>query len=527
MAEQIDLDRNAGNLELSDLTIERREYQIAATKEIIDNLSNSVLLNYPYGTGKTIIALLTFLALRKEYPSAQFVFTSAREAAALRCRQALEMAKEFGFVGKLGYLLDPKGGKGLSLTQRVKMFKASTVIFCPITTLMNERFQIKSRLNIDILSSVHLMVIDEATDVLARSVTGFRLSKHFDEMFRVRAKVNPFPILALTGSRDQTRIQAILRYIGDSSHLMQKMELSPYETITRIHQIVRNDYINSDQWISSAMAKPIANIQNILSPKLTRLEIIKMSYGGVLDRLQSSSGQFPIKIGNYEISDDKARQEAISAFILLFKLLHARLLLLESTPGEFLRYIKDGGNQEIFEDLIPLSSDIISHRAEFTPFDNPDDRKPRGLIHPKVERAIGIIYDHLTRGAKILLFSRYIALGEQLNALLQALKFPGVKFLSGKTPEETRRIIIDQFRKEDVDVLIFTPVGGRGLNLGEADVVVHLDVTSNLDDMTQRRERARGCMEYVLVLMQTSEEAKVLEYQKLTGASVDNTRMRS
>ena len=88
--------------------------------------------------------------------------------------------------------------------------------------------------------------------------------------------------------------------------------------------------------------------------------------------------------------------------------------------------------------------------------------------------------------------------------------------MSGKTPEDTRRIILQQFQQEDVNVLIFTPVGGRGLNLGEADVVIHLDITSNLDDMIQRRERARGCLEYVLVLKGTSEEAKVKEYAKIT-----------
>jgi len=33
--------------------------------------------------------------------------------------------------------------------------------------------------------------------------------------------------------------------------------------------------------------------------------------------------------------------------------------------------------------------------------------------------------------------------------------------------------------------------------------------------MIQRRERARGCMEYVLVLEETSEEKKVEEYQEL------------
>ena len=52
-----------------------------------------------------------------------------------------------------------------------------------------------------------------------------------------------------------------------------------------------------------------------------------------------------------------------------------------------------------------------------------------------------------------------------------------------------------------------------------SDGFIHLDFTSNLDDMTQRREHARGCIEYVLVLKGTSEEAKVKEYAKLTNAS--------
>ncbi|MFX0152332.1 MAG: DEAD/DEAH box helicase family protein, partial [Candidatus Hodarchaeota archaeon] len=54
------------------LTIEKRDYQLAATQEIINTLpkSNAVLLNYPYGTGKTIIALLTFLYLKQSNPQA-------------------------------------------------------------------------------------------------------------------------------------------------------------------------------------------------------------------------------------------------------------------------------------------------------------------------------------------------------------------------------------------------------------------------------------------------------------------------
>lgn len=510
---------------LDELTIERREYQLAATQEIITKLPNSSLLNYPYGTGKTIIALLVFLSLRKTNPQAKFVFTSAREAAGLRCRQALEMAKYFGFVDQLGYLFDPRsGGKGLSLTQKNKMYAASNVIFSPITTLMNDRFEIKSRLKIDILSSIQLCVIDEATDLLARSISGFRLSKFFEELYQIRSKVGNFPILAMTGTRDQYRAQAILKTLGEGTHLMQRPDLSPYETITQIREINREDYKQIDQLISRLLTKPIETIQEILDPELTRLEVIKMSYGGVLERLHDSKAKYPIHIGKYRVKDNDSREQLLTAFSLLFKLTHARLLLLDSTPGEFLRYIRSDDNQEAFHSVIEASSEIISHRSELPRFDDPEETTTRGLINPKVDIAIDLIHEHLIRGAKIILFTRYLALGDQTNMLLtKALNFPGVKYLSGKTPEDTRRIILEQFQQEDVNVLIFTPVGGRGLNLGEADIVIHLDITSNLDDMIQRRERARGCLEYVLVLKGTSEEVKLKDYAKLTSTPTSDS----
>ncbi len=135
------------DLLLKKLTIDKRDYQLQAVNEIMEEheKGNSILPNYPYGTGKTIIALLVMLKLHKEAPEKQYIFTSAREAAGMRCRQAVEMGKQFGFVDQLGYLFNPQiGGKGLNLSQKMKMYQASQVIFSPIMTLMNDRFQIKS-----------------------------------------------------------------------------------------------------------------------------------------------------------------------------------------------------------------------------------------------------------------------------------------------------------------------------------------------------------------------------------------------
>ncbi|MHA1977808.1 MAG: helicase-related protein [Candidatus Hodarchaeales archaeon] len=503
------------------LTIEKRDYQLQAVQEILSHHkdSQSILLNYPYGTGKTIIALLVLLKLRMAEPGKQFIFTSAREAAGMRCRQAVEMGKEFGFVDKLGYLFNPQtGGKGLNLSQKMKMYQASQVIFSPIQTLMNDRFQIKSRLKVDIFSNMSLCIVDEATDLIARSMSGFRLSKYFQELFQVRKK-NNFPILAMSGTRDQHKAKYIMQVLGEDAHQMSRLDLSPYETITQIKPINREDYIHNDQTISNLLTKPVGTIQEILDPNLSRLEIVKLSYGGALDRLRGDQSTYPIKLGKHRVKTNDDRIQLINAFALLFKLTHARLLLLESTPGEYLKYTKKEENKEVFSSLLEVSSQIISYRVNLPRYDKPEEVTTRGLIHPKVEMAINIIHEHIIRGAKVLLFTRYLALGEQLRMILETLQYPGIKYLSGKTKEESRHIILDQFRKEDVNVLIFTPVGGRGLNLEEADVVIHLDITSNLDDMTQRRERARGCIEYVLVLQGTSEEGKVKEYAKLTNAS--------
>ncbi len=501
---------------LDGLEIEKRDYQLAAVKEIIESYpESSILLNYPYGTGKTIITLLIFLAIKNENPSAKFVFTSAREAAGLRCRQALEMAKKFGFIEKIGYLYDPTG-KGLSLRQKSKMYEASTVIFSPITALMNDYIEIKSKLRINILENINMYVIDEATDILARDMSGFRLSKYFDAIFKMREKGIKFPILVLTGTRDKQKANAIIRLLGkDTTKFMQRLDLSPYETITKIQKIKREDYIKIDQLISTQLTIPIETIQKNLDKNLSRLEIIKLSYGGILDRLQSEHKEYPFKISKYTIKDKETKEELTTAFLRLFKLTHSRLLLLESTPGEFLKYIESEENKEFFKTIIEASKEMISYRVDLPRYDEPEEKTTRGLVQPKVSTALDLIHEHLIRGAQILLFTRYLALGEQIYRLLQVLKYPDVKYLSGKSTEDMRRIALKEFEEGNVNVLVFTPLGGRGLNLDAADVVIHLDITTNVDDMIQRRERARGCLEYVLVLEGTSEEKKVKEYEEL------------
>ena len=114
--------------------------------------------------------------------------------------------------------------------------------------------------------------------------------------------------------------------------------------------------------------------------------------------------------------------ELLNAFALIFKLSHSRLLLLESSPGEFLRYVREDEQLKEYEDLQKATMGLISHRDELPRYDKPEEKTTRGLVHPKVVAALDLIHEHIIRGAKILLFTRYVALGEMTNKLLNSLK---------------------------------------------------------------------------------------------------------
>ncbi|MHA1218078.1 MAG: hypothetical protein ACTSO5_05265, partial [Candidatus Heimdallarchaeaceae archaeon] len=113
-------------------------------------------------------------------------------------------------------------------------------------------------------------------------------------------------------------------------------------------------------------------IQKILDPKLSRLEIIKLSYSGVLERLERLK-QFPAKLGKYEVKDSEAKSDLIIAFRRLFKLSHSRLLLLESTPGEFLKYIEMDENKDIFRNILEPSKELITYRVDLPKYENPEE----------------------------------------------------------------------------------------------------------------------------------------------------------
>ncbi len=120
-------------------------------------------------------------------------------------------------------------------------------------------------------------------------------------------------------------------------------------------------------------------------------------------------------------------------------------------------------------------------------------------------------------GRRILLFSQFTSMLELIAGELDALKIPWVR-LTGQTRK--RDAVIERFRQGEAPVfLISLKAGGVGLNLAEADTVIHYDPWWNPAVETQATDRAhrigqqQNVFVYKLITEQTVEE-KIIGLQQ-------------
>lgn len=146
----------------------------------------------------------------------------------------------------------------------------------------------------------------------------------------------------------------------------------------------------------------------------------------------------------------------------------------------------------------------------------------------KLEQCIEVVQDAVNSGHKILLFSGYTSMFEMIE---KELKQRNIKYfkLTGSTKVEERIKLVDEFNENpEIKVfLISLKAGGTGLNLTEADVVIHYDPWWNLSTENQATDRAyrigqkNNVQVYKLITKNTIEE-KIYELQQKKAELVDN-----
>ena len=134
----------------------------------------------------------------------------------------------------------------------------------------------------------------------------------------------------------------------------------------------------------------------------------------------------------------------------------------------------------------------------------------------KLDMAMELIDELLEEGRRVLLFSQFTSMLELIEERLSVNNIKYTK-LTGQTRK--RDEVIEKFQNGDVDIfLISLKAGGVGLNLTQADTVIHYDpwwnpaVESQATDRAHRIGQDRRVFVYKLII-EGSVEEKILELQ--------------
>ncbi|MGL6116582.1 DEAD/DEAH box helicase, partial [Plesiomonas sp.] len=130
----------------------------------------------------------------------------------------------------------------------------------------------------------------------------------------------------------------------------------------------------------------------------------------------------------------------------------------------------------------------------------------------KLEEALLLIDEALSGQHKVLIFSQFVGLLTLLRQQLDQRKLT-YSYLDGSCSSTARQRAIDSFKAGDHPLfLISLKAGGTGLNLTEADTVIHLDpwwnpaVEDQASDRAHRMGQTQPVTVYRLVAEGTIEE---------------------
>ncbi|WP_160679355.1 DEAD/DEAH box helicase [Clostridium sp. C8-1-8] len=206
-------------------------------------------------------------------------------------------------------------------------------------------------------------------------------------------------------------------------------------------------------------------------------------------------------------------------------------LIVEMTPMQksvYSTFIKDirenlknssGGKIEIFSYLTKLRQICLDPSLLI-----PDYTGGSG----KLEAAMSLIQDHLSKTGKVLLFSQFTSALSKIKEQLDALNINYYYIDGSISAKERLRLVNDFNTNEEVKVfLISLKAGGTGLNLTSANLVIHFDPWWNPAVENQATDRAhrigqKNIVEVIRLVAKGTIEEKILTLQDNKKQLIDD-----
>ncbi|MDA9556642.1 SWF/SNF helicase family protein [Vibrio sp.] len=133
-------------------------------------------------------------------------------------------------------------------------------------------------------------------------------------------------------------------------------------------------------------------------------------------------------------------------------------------------------------------------------------------VSSKLKEAHHLVATALEGGHRILVFSQFVQLLKQFSHVL-SMENVQFSYFDGQSSSKQRKNAIEEFKQGKQNVfLISLKAGGTGLNLTEADTVIHLDpwwnpaIEDQASDRAYRMGQTKPVTVYRLVARNTVEE---------------------
>lgn len=146
---------------------------------------------------------------------------------------------------------------------------------------------------------------------------------------------------------------------------------------------------------------------------------------------------------------------------------------------------------------------------------------------PKIKEVIAIINRAKEENKKVLIFSQFTKVLENLGRTLKDNKYDYL-YLNGATKSKDRISLVNKFNEEEDDIfLISLKAGGVGLNLTSANIVIHLDPWWNpavQDQATDRAHRMgqKNIVEVIRLISKDTIEEKIIKLQESKKELIEN-----
>jgi SNF2 family DNA or RNA helicase len=272
-------------------------------------------------------------------------------------------------------------------------------------------------------------------------------------------------------------------------------------------------------------------IENNLTELWSQFDFINP---GLLSSLKNFQGKFANAI---EINKDKVAQASLKQLIQPYILRRTKNEVLQDLPPKIEQTIRiefDPDEAAFYEVLRQKAIDKLENSQE----DNVGKRKlqilaemsklRRACCHPSLVEAPGeyvgsknkefleLVTNLKSNSHKALVFSQYTS---YLKLLAQSLDLMELNYLylDGSTPAKKRKELVKEFQTGNADLFLLSlKAGGSGLNLTEADYVIHLDpwwnpaVEDQATDRAHRIGQNKTVNVYRLIMKSTIEE-KILK----------------